>query len=607
VIPPDSEINRNIVVYGNSGIGKGLTWVKTQIYHTMSTFEPPTKSRKEMAEARSTPQEYSLFITDPKGEHYRDTAQALMDNGYEVYAFNIIKMAASHRWNPMDYIDEDLDAAKLSNLIISNSAESHSGGDPFWPKAEKALMSAIILFVKHELPSEQVNLPNVLHIGLAYGRDEDVLNMLFDSLPYNHPAVGQYNIFRVAPADTRSGILIGFGTQISLFGYKEIAKLTSQSDFRLDDMARKKTALFLITPDSDSTYIAMTSLFMNQALQQWWKVADENGGTCPVGIQIIGDELTNIGKIPILGQRSSVMRSKGISIQIIVQAKSQLYNLYKEEADDIIQNCDTVVFLGTNDKKTAEELSADLGEMTIQVSSTSQQQSASMFTGNPNESQQYQARKLMTPDELRRATRKLNIIVQNGGYPFKTVKTPFTEHPFAKNFKKLDPKQVVPPPHRGFELFSQEDYNRICQLNLQPSSVSPQEAKENFSENMKAMETTSLLDALHKPVTALDDEGVVYTDPIAPINEAIAEVAAEIEESVFFPVEDVESVKVTEVASNDVVQMEVPVSVLTESGLDSSAIGIIDESTTVTLIENKDSKKAAEPKVKKSKSVLDRL
>lgn len=517
-IPPDAEINQNVMVYGNSGIGKGYTYVKTQIFHTMTPFEAPTKDRLAAAKRRGTPTEYSLFVTDPKGEHYKDTAQSLMDEGYEVYAFNLITMKASHRWNPMDYIDEDLDAQKLANLIISQSGEGESKND-FWEKAEKALMSAIILFVKYELPPEQANIANVLHIGLAYGRDEDTLNLLFDSLPYNHPAVSQYNIFRVAPAETRAGILIGFGTQISLFGYREIQKLTSQSDFRLDDMARKKTALFLIIPDSDTTYAAITSLFMNQAIQQWWKVADENGGTCPVGVRILGDELTNIGKIPMLGKRTSVMRSKGVSIQIIIQAKSQLYDVYKDEADIIIQNCDTVIFLGTNDKKTAEELSNDLGDMTIQVSSTSQQQNA-FFTANPNESKQYQARKLMDQAELRRATRKLNIIVQNGSYPFKTVKTPFTNHPNAKGFVSLDPKAVTPPPHRGFELFSQNDYNNICGLNLMESSVTHEEATKNFNNVLKESESFNVLNEidLHED----HDEVVYYAEPIEEIDEDLS-------------------------------------------------------------------------------------
>lgn len=530
-VPPDSEINQNVIVYGNSGIGKGFTYVKTQIFHTMTPFVAPTKKREAAAERRATPSEYSLFITDPKGEHYTDTAASLESAGYEVYVFNLIHMNASHRWNPMDYIDEDLDAEKLASLIISQSGDEKAG-DPFWSKAERALMSAILLFVKYELPPEQNNIANVLHIGLAYGRDEDVLNLLFDSLPYNHPAVSQYNIFRVAPAETRAGILIGFGTQISLFGYKKISDLTSQSDFRLDDMARKKTAVFLIIPVADVTYAALTTLFLNQAIQQWWRVADENGGVCPVGIRILGDELPNIGKIPLLGERSSVMRSLGISIQIIVQAKSQLYRVYKEEADTIIQNCDTVIFLGTNDKKTAEELSNDLGDMTIQVSSTSQQQNM-FFQTNPNESQQYQARKLMDPAELRRATRKLNIIVQSGGYPFKTVKTPFIKHPNSKGYKKRDPKALLPPAHKGFELFSRADYDNICGLNLLPTNVLPDEARENFKQNHEDRTGANLLDQLLKePIEndVLDQEieedfvedEVVYFDSLIPDESEVA-------------------------------------------------------------------------------------
>lgn len=480
-LSPDSELNQNVLVYGGSGIGKGFTYIKTQIYHTMEPFDPVDPKRKKRMQDRLIPREYSLFTIDPKGENLRDTAPALIDEGYEVYSLNLVNMKASHRWNAMDYVNDDLDAEKLANLIISNSRDGHTGGDPFWERSEKALMSAIILFVKRELPPEQQNLSNVINIGLTYGRNQDEMNLLFDSLPYNHEAVAKYNIFRMAEEQTRAGILIGFATQLSLFANRQISHLTSQSDFRLDDMGRRKIALFLIIPDSDTTYAQLTSLFITQALQQWWRVADENQGTCPVGIRMLGDEIANVGRIPMLAERTSVMRQKGISIQIVLQAKSQLDKLYKDDAKIIIQNCDTTVFLGTNDSETAKEMAETLGDMTIETTSTSQQQ-AVMSTAPVNESKQHLARKLMTPDELKRNSRLQNIIIQNGSYPFRTLKTPFIEHPRAKDYRKLDPNSIVPPAHKGFELFSREDFERICGLVLEVPENAPSaaEVKRNF-------------------------------------------------------------------------------------------------------------------------------
>lgn len=495
-IPPDSELNQNVIVFGGSGIGKDYTYIKTQIFHTMIPFAPKDHKRRDMMKARMIPESYSLFVVDPKGETYRDTALSLQENGYEVYAFNLVKPSASHRWNALDYVEDDLDAEKLANTIVVNSQDGHSGGDPFWPRAEKALMAAIILFVKYELPPEQQNLPNVLHIGITFGRDQEEMDMLFDSLPYNHPAVAKYNIFRTAKEETRAGILIGFGTQLSLFSNRQIADLTSQSDFRLDDMGRKKMAVFLIIPDSDTTFAPLTSLFITQAFQQWWKVADEHNGTCPVGVRVLGNEWANVGRVPMLAERTSVMRSKGVSVQIILQAKSQLDKLYKDDSDIILQNCDTIVFLGTNDKKTANEMAETLGDMTIQVTSESQSQQG-MLASNQSESKQYQQRKLMDASELRRKSRKQNIIIQNGANPFKTWKTPFTKHPKSKGYAKFNPHDLVPPPHRGFELFSRSDYERIVGLSLLPSTTDANEVRAGFEQ--QEQEGIGILDLITDP------------------------------------------------------------------------------------------------------------
>lgn len=477
-IPPDSEINQNVLVLGGSGIGKDYTYIKTQIFHTMVPFSPPDK-RKQAANERNIPTEYSLVVIDPKGEAYRDTAGTLEMQGYEVYTFNLVNMSRSFRWNAIEYVTDDLEAEKLANMIINDN--EHKGADPFWPQAERALLCAIILFVRFELPETQQHLPNVLYFGLTFNEEEQ-MDAIFNTLPYSHPALFKYKIFKQAKAETRAGILIGFGTQLSLFANSKIGELTSQSDFRLDEFGLRKTALFLIIPDGDDTFKRLTSLFFAQLFQQSWDVANKHGGTLPIGIRVLANEMRNIGKIPMLAERTSVMRSKGISIQIVLQSRPQLYTIYDKEADEIIGNCDTIVFLGTNDPKTAEQMEKDLGETTIEVQSRSQAQNGALFGGDKvNVSTQHQARKLRTANEIRKNSRRKNIIIQNGSNPFETYKTPFTHHPLAKGYKERlrDPNKVIPPKHRGMDFFTEEFMYEFFGLTTLEAPVSePQNPKK---------------------------------------------------------------------------------------------------------------------------------
>jgi type IV secretion system protein VirD4 len=506
VIPPDAEINQNILIYGNSGIGKDFTYMKTQIFHSMQSYVPKGEKRKKKMKDRLIPSEYSLMVIDPKGEGYRDTAPSLRANGYETYAFNLNHMKHSHRWNALDYVSNDIEADILANLIVSNGFKGTSTGDPFWPKAERALMAAVILFVKYETPPVQQNLANVLHIGLTYN-NEDELDILFESLPYNHPALMKYRIFKQAAEETRSGILVGFGTELMLFTNRDISLITSQSDFKLDNMGLKKTALFLIIPDGNDTFAPITSLLMTQAFQEWWKVADDHGGTCPVGIRVLANEFANIGRIPMLGKRASVMRSKGVSIQIFLQGRAQLDELYDKEAEIIAFNCDTTVYLGTKDPKTAKQMEEDLGKMTIEVQSYSKEE-GSLLAAKTNVSTQRQERFLRNADEILRNSRKKNIIIQSGSYPFETIKTPFIDHYLAKDYKKEDPKSVVPPKHNGFDLFSKDDYNRIIGAVLEPSSVIAEDVVKNL-DNQLGSDMFNGLDVLEKIHTTKGTENPV--------------------------------------------------------------------------------------------------
>lgn len=464
-LPPDSEYNQNVIAYGGSGIGKTHTYVKAQILNTIYPFDPANnkrmrkaKKRAKLQKDRNIPSEYSLVVVDPKGENYRDTSGILEKNDYKVWMINLIDLFLSAHWNPMDYVRDDLEAEQLSITIISNSSLGHRGGgaDPFWERAENALLAALILFVKYELPSEQQNLTNVLQIVLSIGEDEEKLNGLFNSLSFNHPAKMKFDIFRLAEDKTRTGILIGFASHLQLWTNQNIQDLTAQSDFLLGDLGKEKMALFLVIPDADKKFKSITSLFFAQCFQEWWLVARKNSDVLPVGIRLIMDEFANIGYIPDFDMRMSVMRSKGVSAQIILQTRSQLDNLYKDSADIIAAACDTTVFLGTNDDKTAKAMSDTLGDMTIRVQSSSSK--PNKLGGDPSNSEQYQERKLMKPDEIKRNSRKINIIVQNGAYPFKVRKTPYNKHPLFKDYEKRQVEAYQAPKTKPWEYFDCDAY-----------------------------------------------------------------------------------------------------------------------------------------------------
>ena len=540
-LPPDSEYNQNIILYGGSGIGKSYTWVKTQILHAIFPFYPsdtfstkiklvvvkslgpigrsvaewfnwPTSPRAKEAKRRRIPKEYSMVVVDPKGENYTDTAGILEKNGYKVWMVNLIDLWLSAHWNPLDYVRDDLEAEKLAVTIISNSSLGHrGGGDPFWERAETALLAALILFVKYELPEDQQNLSNVLTIILTIGDDENTLNGMFDNLAFNHPAKMKYKIFALSEDKTRTGILIGFSSHLQLWTNRYIQDLTVQSDFKLGDLGTQKIALFLVIPDADKTFKSVTSLFFAQCFQEWWKVARKHGDTLPVGVRLIMDEFANIGYIPDFAERMSVMRSKSVSAQIILQTRSQLDNLYKDTADIIAAACDTTVFLGTNDDKTAESMSKTLGDMTIKVQSTSSDPKK-IFHAKENLSEQYQERKLMKPEEIKRNSRKLNIIIQNGAFPFKTKKTPYTKHPMYKFYEERVVEEYQAPPTRSYSLFDFETYlaeNGVYQ------QIMAKEQAEEAQANVPAVNSGGgVLSKIYKDDISLAPDPAVQAPPI---------------------------------------------------------------------------------------------
>lgn len=545
-LPPDSEYNQNIILYGGSGIGKSYTWVKTQILHAIFPFAPidafvtkiklyavralgpfgrtvadwfnwPISARAKEAKRRKIPKEYSLVVVDPKGENYADTAGILEKNGYMVWMINLIDLWLSAHWNPLDYVRDDLEAEKLAVTIISNSSLGHrGGGDPFWERAETALLAALILFVKYELPEDQQNVSNVLTIILTIGDDEDTLNGMFDNLSFNHPAKMKYKIFALSEDKTRTGILIGFSSHLQLWTNRYIQDLTVQSDFKLGDLGTKKMALFLVIPDADKTFKSVTSLFFAQCFQEWWKVARKHGDTLPVGVRLIMDEFANIGYIPDFAERMSVMRSKGVSAQIILQTRSQLDNLYKDTADIIAAACDTTVFLGTNDDKTAESMSKTLGDMTIKVQSTSSDPKK-IFHAKENLSEQYQERKLMKPEEIKRNSRKLNIIIQNGAFPYKTKKTPYTKHPMYKDYEERIVEEYKAPPTRSYSLFDFETY--LAENGVYQKIMVKEQAEQLKENNTPSTNSSgSVLTKIYKDDVSLTPEAVVQQIPIVPQN-----------------------------------------------------------------------------------------
>lgn len=407
--------NLNVLVVGGSGAGKTRYYARPNIMQGNCSF----------------------IITDPKAELLRSTGNLLKSKGYEVRLFDLINPEASMCYNPFRYIDDDKDVLRLiSNLIKNTTPKGSHESDPFWTKAETALLQALMLYLIREAPEDEQTFAMILEmISSAEVREDDEtfqspLDLLFENLENRDPlniAVKQYKVFKQAAGKTAKSILVSAGVRLAAFNLSQIAGLTCIDEMDLADLGEKKVALFCCIPDSDPSLNYLVGLLYTQAFQTLYQLADRKyGGRLPVHVHAVMDEWANISLPDDFEKLLSTMRSREISVSIIVQNIAQIKALYKDAWESIIGNCDSLLYLGGNEASTHEYLSKALGKETLATNTYGQSKGRS---GSYSTNWQQAGRELLQPDEIRKLDNRYAILLLRGEAPMLDEKYDLMSHP----------------------------------------------------------------------------------------------------------------------------------------------------------------------------------
>ena len=423
------KVNKNILVFGGSGTGKSACFVKPNIMQRLGSY----------------------VITDPKGELYRETSKYLANYGYDVKVLNLVDPEYSNRYNPLAHIQDYADVDIIAHTIVEGGEAGGKAADPFWDNTAKMLLKACIYYVISALPEEERNLSSCLNIVRAGGADESIFDDLFvGELAPEHPGRKEYEGIRVGADKTKQSIAISLVSKLSHFDSPSMQKLTTSNDIDFEELGEKKMAIYVISPDSHSTYNYILTIFYGQLLQRLYAQADRNGGALKQPTYLLLDEFANIGKIPDFNQKLSTSRSRLISMSIIVQSLDQLVDLYKDLYENIISNCDTQIFLGSQSIKTCEYFSKSLGQKTLTFQSKSKNRDKKdAETQGYSYSEQRQGRELMTIDELKRLAMDDEIILVRGLKPILAKKAwYFKYHPAreeVERFKIHNMSEMIKP------------------------------------------------------------------------------------------------------------------------------------------------------------------
>ena len=427
--PPDPKNarNKNVLVVGGSGSGKTRFWLKPNLLQCHSSY----------------------VVTDPKGTIVLECGQAMLKNGYKVKVLNTINFKKSMHYNPFAYVHSEKDILKLVTTLMTNTKGEGSGGDPFWEKSERLLLTALIAYLHYEAPVEEQNfatLLEMLNTMQVLEDDEEYQNpvdLLFEELAKKKPnsfAGRQYKLYKLAAGKTAKSILISCGARLAPFDIQELRDLTMYDELQLDTLGDKKTALFLIMSDTDSTFNFLISMVYTQLFNLLCDKADDQyGGKLPVHVRCLIDECANIGQIPNLEKLVATIRSREISACLVLQAKSQLKAIYKDNADTIIGNMDSQIFLGGSEPGTLKDLSEILGKETIDSFNTSDTRGNSPSYGT---SFQKLGHELLSRDELAVLDGGKCILQLRGVRPFLSDKYDLTQHPNYKLTSDYDFKNT---------------------------------------------------------------------------------------------------------------------------------------------------------------------
>ena len=401
-LPIDKSGNINVLIVGGSGSGKSASYSKPNAHQLLGSY----------------------IFTDPKGELYDTTAGYFKKNGYEVKLLNLVNPESSDSYNPLFHIKSELDVDIIASTIVRGQKSEKSTADPYWDNMSELLLKSLIYYLIAVAPREEQNLASCAELVRAANNEggSSLLSDLINQLPYDHPARMNYKSVSLASDKTFSSILSSLQSSLGKFDSKEIADVTSTNTINFEDIATKKTALFVVSSDTHTAYDFLLTIFFSQMIQQLYDFADKNGGKLAIPTFFILDEFANIGQIPDFDKKISTSRSRGISFSVILQNLDQLKNIYEKSYETIIGNCDTHVFLGSNSYETVEYFSKELGEKTISHNTKSVNRDSKGSKSGTGESDQIMARALMTPDELRRMDNQYCIIFEKGLKPIKAKK-----------------------------------------------------------------------------------------------------------------------------------------------------------------------------------------
>ena len=424
---PKTARNKNVLVVGGSGSGKTRFFIKPNLMQLHSSY----------------------VVTDPKGSIAVECGKLMLRNGYKVKIFNSINFKKSHHYNPFAYIHSEKDILKLVTTLIANTKGDGKSGDEFWTKAETLLYTALIGYIHYEAPEEEQNFATLIEfINAMEVREDDEtfennVDLAFKELAQrepNHFAVRQYKKYKLAAGKTAKSINISCGARLAPFDIQELREITMYDELELDTLGDRKTALFLIMSDTDSTFNFLISMIYSQLFNLLCEKADDvYGGRLPVHVRCLIDECANIGQIPKLEKLMATIRSREISACLVLQAQSQLKALYKDNCDTIIGNCDSSVFLGGKEPTTLKELSAALGKETIDTFNTGESRGREV-----SHSLNYQklGKELMSQDELAVLSGGKCILQLRGVRPFLSDKYDITKHPNYKYLSDANPKNA---------------------------------------------------------------------------------------------------------------------------------------------------------------------
>ena len=425
--PPDPKNarNKNVLVVGGSGSGKTRFWLKPNLLQCHSSY----------------------VVTDPKGTIVLECGNAMLKNGYKVKILNTINFSKSMHYNAFAYVHSEKDILKLVTTLMTNTKGEGSGGDPFWEKSERLLLTALIAYLHYEAPVEEQNfatLLEMLNTMQVLEDDEEYQNpvdLLFEELAKKKPnsfAGRQYKLYKLAAGKTAKSILISCGARLAPFDIQELRDLTMYDELQLDTLGDKKTALFLIMSDTDSTFNFLISMVYTQLFNLLCDKADDvYGGKLPIHVRCLIDECANIGQIPNLEKLVATIRSREISACLVLQARSQLKAIYKDNADTIVGNMDSQIFLGGSEPTTLKDLSEMLGKETIDAFNTSDTRGNSPSYGTTF---QKMGHELLSRDELAVLDGGKCILQLRGVRPFLSDKYDLTQHPNYKLTSDYDPK-----------------------------------------------------------------------------------------------------------------------------------------------------------------------